>query len=138
MSPHIHPTWQPSEDPSPSLHKEITAILTIFHAPQGLWRVLSPHHANLFEILALASIFFFLALPVFCQQLPIFSEWIPGPFPHPYPHLWFVLCHLAPFFFSRTVTVLVEFFKSIKSVAFSEKREMERECDIDSLERPVQ
>ena len=41
-------------------------------------------------------------------------------------------------FFSRSVTVLVEFFKSIKSVAFAEKRETDRESDTDSVERPVQ
>lgn len=38
------------------------------------------------------------------------------PFPQPHPH-WSVLCYLAPFF-GRIATVLVKFFKSIKSVAF--------------------
>jgi len=104
--------------PLSSTKEEIAVVVLTSDVLQGLLGVLSPHHFNFFEILALACISL-LPLPVLVNNYQLFrvDSW---PFLHLLPPL--VCFMLFGSFFGRIVTVLVKFFKSIKSVTFKKKK----------------
>lgn len=101
--------------PPLSSTKEEIAVVVLTYVLPGLLGVLFPHHFNFFEILALACISLPLPLAVSCQQLPAFPSGFLALPSTPPPLVCFMLFGS---FFGRIVTVLVKFFKSIKSVAF--------------------
>jgi len=108
--------------PLSSTKEEIAVVVLTSDVLQGLLGVLSPHHFNFFEILALACISL-LPLPVLVNNYQLFrvDSW---PFLHLLPPL--VCFMLFGSFFGGIVTVLVKFFKSI-SQCLQKRKKKERE-----------
>lgn len=109
--------------PAPTKEK-ITVVITIFCVLQGPWGVLHLHHFCLFDVLALVFISLVLAPPASCRQSPAFLSGFLTLFLTPI--LTSGLFYAIWLLFWQNSTVLIEFLKSIKSVAFREKKKRER------------